>query len=131
MRRHTDHAKARRWLLLLSIIPAGALYGHSLRSQDARAAAADAAGAAPAGAPPVTTAATTPDTATLNRAEALASRAVIRRDKYGVPHILAETEEAAAFAHGYVTAEDHGAELARLFLRARGALASVFGEAFV
>ena len=61
----------------------------------------------------------------------LASKAVIRRDRFGVPHILADTEEAAAYAHGYATAEDHGAELARLFLRAQGALASVFGEQFV
>jgi acyl-homoserine-lactone acylase len=61
----------------------------------------------------------------------LAQRAVIRRDRYGVPHILADSEEAAAFAHGYVTAEDHGALLARAFLRARGALASVFGPEFV
>jgi acyl-homoserine-lactone acylase len=61
----------------------------------------------------------------------LADHAVIRRDGYGVPHILGETEEAAAFAHGYATAEDHGALLARGFLRARGALASVFGADFV
>lgn len=60
----------------------------------------------------------------------LANRALIRRDMFGVPHILADTEEAAAFAHGYVTAEDHGPALARLFLRARGAEAAVFGEAF-
>src|SRR5579862_1255716 len=68
---------------------------------------------------------------TRNTADDLASKAVIRRDRFGVPHILAESEEAAAFAHGYATAEDHGAELARLFLRAQGALASVFGEQFV
>lgn len=60
-----------------------------------------------------------------------AEQAVIRRDRYGVPHILGATEEAVAFAHGYVTAEDHGAVLARGFLRARGALASVFGPALV
>ncbi len=56
--------------------------------------------------------------------------AVIRRDTYGVPHILAETEAAAAFAHGYATAEDHFPLLARAFLRARGEQASVFGESF-
>lgn len=54
--------------------------------------------------------------------------AVIRRDTYGVPHILAPTEGAAAFAHGYAVAEDHLEDLAVLFLRARGELASVFGE---
>jgi acyl-homoserine-lactone acylase len=65
------------------------------------------------------------------RIEADGKRATIRRDRYGVPHILADTEEAAAFAQGYATAEDHGAELAQLFLHARGALASVFGERYV
>jgi len=47
----------------------------------------------------------------------LAKQSVIRRDTYGVPHILAETEQAAAFAHGYATSEDHFLELARHFLR--------------
>lgn len=60
-----------------------------------------------------------------------AAHAMIRRDQYGVPHILADTEEAAGYAHGYVTAEDHGALLARAFLRARGELASVFGAKYV
>ena len=55
---------------------------------------------------------------------------LIRRDIYGVPHILAATEQAAAFAQGYATAEDHFDELARLFLRARGEQASVFGKTF-
>lgn len=55
---------------------------------------------------------------------------VIRRDQYGVPHILGDTEEAAAYAHGYVTAEDHGALLARSILRARGDLASEFGAKY-
>jgi len=61
----------------------------------------------------------------------LAGKATIRRDAYGVPHILAESEEAAAFAHGYAAAEDHLGELARLFLRARGEEAAVFGERFL
>lgn len=55
-------------------------------------------------------------------------QALIRRDTYGVPHILAETEQEAAFAHGFATAEDHGALMARLFLRARGELSLVFGD---
>ncbi len=58
----------------------------------------------------------------------LADQALIRRDAYGVAHILAQTEEAAAFAHGYVTAEDHLETLARLVLRARGERAAVMGE---
>ena len=64
------------------------------------------------------------------RANDLARSALIRRDTYGVPHILAETEEAAAFAQGYATAEDYFLDLARLFLRARGEQASVFGPDF-
>jgi len=61
----------------------------------------------------------------------LARSAVIRRDTFGVPHILADSEQAAAFAQGYATAEDHFEELTRLFLRARGEQASVFGESFL
>lgn len=56
------------------------------------------------------------------------ARALIRRDTYGVPHILGETEEQAAVAHGYATAEDHSQTLARLFLRARGELSLQFGK---
>src|SRR5262245_22312312 len=58
----------------------------------------------------------------------LARKATIRRDTYGVPHILAETEEAAAFAHGYAAAEDHLGILARMYLRARGQQAAYMGE---
>src|SRR5262245_45320087 len=57
----------------------------------------------------------------------LASQAVIRRDTYGIPHILAPTEEAAAFAFGYAQAEDHAAEIGRRYLAARGQAALVFG----
>jgi acyl-homoserine-lactone acylase len=63
--------------------------------------------------------------------EELAARAVIRRDEYGVPHIQADSEEAAALAHGYAVAEDHGELLARAFLRARGTQASVLGPTYV
>src|SRR3954462_1782367 len=55
-------------------------------------------------------------------------QSLIRRDTYGVPHILARNEPAAAFAQGYATAEDHFEKLARLFLRAQGRQAAVFGE---
>ncbi|HET9529167.1 MAG TPA: acylase [Blastocatellia bacterium] len=59
----------------------------------------------------------------------LAAQVTIRRDTYGVPHIVAPTEEAAAFGQGYVTAEDHIMELARLMLKARSEEAAYFGEA--
>jgi acyl-homoserine-lactone acylase len=56
---------------------------------------------------------------------------LIRRDQYGVPHITGASERAVAVAHGYVCAEDHLDELARLFLRAQGRQAEFFGEKFV
>ena len=58
------------------------------------------------------------------------SRAEIRRDTVGVPHILAEDEEAAGFAFGYAMAEDHAAELGRRYLEARGEAARHFGPAY-
>jgi acyl-homoserine lactone acylase PvdQ len=57
----------------------------------------------------------------------LSDQVVIRRDTYGVPHILAETEEAAAFAMGYAQAEDHCVEIARRFVAARGESAKHLG----
>ncbi len=38
--------------------------------------------------------------------KSLAAQVTIRRDTYGVPHILAKTEEAAAFGFGYAQADD-------------------------
>jgi acyl-homoserine-lactone acylase len=64
-------------------------------------------------------------------AERRGADVVIRRDTFGVPHILADTEEGAARALGYATAEDHGEALARLFVRARGEQARLFGARFV
>jgi acyl-homoserine-lactone acylase len=83
-----------------------------------------------------TTAPTTPAAAPISNLtpqleEELVAHAMIRRDEFGVPHIQADSEEAAALAHGYAVAEDHGEQLARAFLRARGAQASVFGPEFV
>ena len=64
-------------------------------------------------------------------AKSLAEQVTIRRDNYGVPHVLAETEEAAAFGIGYAQAEDHSVELARRYVVAQGALASIFGPSAV
>ncbi|MCB1019302.1 MAG: penicillin acylase family protein [Acidobacteria bacterium] len=58
-------------------------------------------------------------------------RPLIRRDVYGVPHILAANERDAAMAHGYAVAEDHFDVLARLFLRAQGRQAATFGETYL
>jgi acyl-homoserine-lactone acylase len=60
----------------------------------------------------------------------LAAQVTIRRDKFGVPHIKAATEEAAAFGQGYAVAEDHCLVLARLLLRGRNEEAEYFGEKF-
>lgn len=58
----------------------------------------------------------------------LVSQVTIRRDTYGIPHILAATEEAAAFGMGYAQAEDHCVEIARRFVGARGEAAKHLGE---
>ena len=58
----------------------------------------------------------------------LAQHVTIRRDTYGIPHILADSEEAAAFGFGYAQAEDHGEEIGRRYISARGELAKYFGE---
>ncbi|MEP7272753.1 MAG: penicillin acylase family protein, partial [Acidobacteriota bacterium] len=60
--------------------------------------------------------------------KSLAEQVIIRRDNYGVPHVLAETEEAAAFGMGYAQAEDHAVEVARRFLSARGEEAKYTGR---
>ncbi len=51
----------------------------------------------------------------------------IRRDSYGIPHILAATEESAAYALGYAQAEDHCVAIARAYVSARGEEAKYFG----
>jgi len=58
----------------------------------------------------------------------LRDRVVIRRDTFGVPHVLGEDEEAAAFGLGFAMAEDHATEMGRRYLAARGESARNFGE---
>jgi acyl-homoserine-lactone acylase len=57
----------------------------------------------------------------------LARDVVIRRDRFGVPHITARTHEAAAFAFGYAQAEDHAPQIVRRLLAGRGEEAKYFG----
>jgi len=57
----------------------------------------------------------------------LGERVLIRRDTFGIPHIFAETDEAAGFGLGYAQAEDHLEVIARRFLEARGEAAKTFG----
>ena len=59
--------------------------------------------------------------------EDLAQQVTIRRTAYGVPHILAENERAAGFGMGFAQAEDHGLNIMRSVLRARGEQAKWFG----
>ncbi len=61
----------------------------------------------------------------------LIPHALIRRDTFGVPHITADTDEAAAFAMGYAVAEDHAVEMGKLYLIARGDAARWFGPAYL
>lgn len=63
-------------------------------------------------------------------AKELSEQVTIRRDTFGVSHILASTEEAASFGQGYATAEDNVLVMARLFLQARGEEAAHFGPEF-
>jgi acyl-homoserine-lactone acylase len=67
----------------------------------------------------------------LHGARSPAERAEIRRDTFGVPHILAEDEEAAGFAFGFAMAEDHVEEIGRRYLQARGEAARHFGPEFL
>jgi acyl-homoserine-lactone acylase len=60
-------------------------------------------------------------------AKSLASRVQIRRTQYGVPHILADTLEAAAFGFGYCQAEDHLPQVMHGIVSVRGELALTFG----
>lgn len=69
-----------------------------------------------------------PRPATVVSPDRFSEQAVIRRDTFGIPHILADTEEAAAFAFGFAQAEDHAVEIARRYVRARGEAALHFGE---
>ena len=51
----------------------------------------------------------------------------IRRDRYGVPHIAAQSERDAWFGLGFVHGQDRPSQLALSRLAGRGELASVFG----
>ncbi|MDX2030468.1 MAG: penicillin acylase family protein [Blastocatellia bacterium] len=58
----------------------------------------------------------------------LADQVTIRRDTFGIPHILARTEEAAAFGMGFAQAEDHFLKIAQAYVGARGEAAKHFGR---
>lgn len=53
---------------------------------------------------------------------------LIRRDEWGVPHILGTTDADAAFGVGFAHAEDDYATIEEVAIATRGKLASVKGE---
>src|SRR5215510_3968756 len=53
--------------------------------------------------------------------------ATIYRDEYGIPHVFAQTLEAASFAVGYAQAEDRLEELLKNYRKANGTMSEVFG----
>ena len=59
---------------------------------------------------------------------AVNNAATIYRDKFGIPHVFAQTLETAAFATGYAQAEDRLEELLKNYRRAAGTMAEVFGS---
>jgi acyl-homoserine-lactone acylase len=56
-----------------------------------------------------------------------ATETTVYRDTYGVPHVFAPTIEDAAYAMGYLQAEDRLEELLKNYRRAAGTMAEVFG----
>lgn len=63
-------------------------------------------------------------------ATAAGDEATIYRDEYGIPHVFAQTLEAASFAVGYAQAEDRLEELLKNYRKANGTMAEVFGPDF-
>jgi acyl-homoserine-lactone acylase len=66
--------------------------------------------------------------ATAQQIHPLAQQVEIRRTAHGVPHILGENLEAAAFGLAWCMLEDYGARVARGLIAARGELALASGE---
>ena len=68
-----------------------------------------------------------PFAARTTTAAAANDEATIYRDEYGIPHVFAQTLEAASFAIGYAQAEDRLEELLKNYRRANGTMSEVFG----
>jgi acyl-homoserine-lactone acylase len=62
-----------------------------------------------------------------SRTTRVGDEATIYRDEYGIPHVFAQTLEAASFGVGYAQAEDRLEELLKNYRRANGTMAEVFG----
>jgi acyl-homoserine lactone acylase PvdQ len=61
-------------------------------------------------------------------ASGLKREVTIYRDRYGVPHIVGETEEATFFGYGYAQAQDHLDRMMRQYRDVQGRLSEVVGE---
>ncbi len=66
-------------------------------------------------------------TATLLHAADSPGEVAIFRDAWGVPHIYGDTEEAAAYGHGYTQAEDRLDDILTLYTIVQGTAARAFG----
>ena len=56
-----------------------------------------------------------------------AEKVEVLRDEFWVPHIFASTPAGAAFASGYVQAQDRLEELMRNYRKSEGSMSEVFG----
>lgn len=61
----------------------------------------------------------------------LAQQVTIYRDKYGMPHIDGETDEAVLFGFGYCQAEDYFWQLEDSFAMGLGRYAEMYGKQFI
>lgn len=64
-------------------------------------------------------------------ASASANQVTIYRDAWGVPHIYGDTEEAAAYGHGYAQAEDRLDDILSLYTIVQGKAARAFGPEYI
>jgi len=63
-------------------------------------------------------------------AELLASDVTIYRDRYGIPHVVAKSDEAMYFGFGYASAEDHLEKILTNYRLAAGRMAELAGQTY-
>ena len=59
------------------------------------------------------------------------NKATVYRDKWGIPHIYADSEADMAFAFGYVQAEDRLEQILKSYRYAEGTLAEAYGDQYI